>query len=85
MTQLNDEHLELHSQNKAERYERQKIKFLEDRITTLEKALESHTKILARFQMTEDKSWVVLIGAMDHIAIPMTHKIDYVVSKVARS
>jgi len=53
MTQLNDEHLELHSQNKAERYERQKIKFLEDRIATLEKALESHTKILARFQMTE--------------------------------
>ena len=56
MTQLNDEHLELHSENKAERYERQKIKFLEDRISTLEKALESHTKILARFQMTEDKS-----------------------------
>ena len=55
MTQLNDEHFELHTQNKAERYERQKIKFLEDRITTLEKALESHTKILARFQMTEDK------------------------------
>ena len=55
MTQLNDEHLELHSQNKAEIYERQKIKFLEDRITTLEKALESHTKILARFQMTENK------------------------------
>ena len=53
MTQLNDEHLELHSQNKAERYERQKIKFLEDRISTLEKALESHSKILARFQMTE--------------------------------
>ena len=56
MTQLNDEHLELHTQNKAERYERQKIKFLEDRITTLEKALESHTKILARFQMTENKN-----------------------------
>ena len=55
MTQLNDEHFELHDQNKAERYERQKIKFLEDRIATLEKALESHTKILARFQMTEDK------------------------------
>jgi len=53
MTQLNDEHLELHSQNKAERYERQKIKFLEDRITTLENAIESHAKILARFQMTE--------------------------------
>ena len=54
MTQLNDEHLELHSQNKAERYERQKIKFLEDRIKTLETAIESHAKILARFQMTED-------------------------------
>ena len=42
-----------HILNKAEQYERQKIKFLEDRISTLEKALESHAKILARFQMTE--------------------------------
>ena len=57
MTQLNDEHLELHSQNKAERYERQKIKFLEDRIKTLENAIESHAKILARFQMTENKEY----------------------------
>ena len=57
MTQLTDEHFELHSKNKAEQFERQKIKFLEDRITTLEKTLESHAKILARFQMTEgDKS-----------------------------
>jgi hypothetical protein len=53
MTQLNDEHFELHDQNKAERYERQKIKFLEDRIKVLETAIESHAKILARFQMTE--------------------------------
>ena len=53
MTQLTPEHFELHDQNKAERYERQKIKFLEDRIKTLENALESHAKILARFQMTE--------------------------------
>jgi len=53
MTQLNEEHFELHDQNKAERYERQKIKFLEDRIKTLETAIESHAKILARFQMTE--------------------------------
>ena len=53
MTQLNDEHFELHDQNKAEQYERQKIKFLEDRIKVLEKTLESHAKILARFQMTE--------------------------------
>ena len=56
MTQLNEDHFELHSRNKAERYERQKIKFLEDRIKTLETAIESHAKILARFQMTEDKS-----------------------------
>jgi hypothetical protein len=53
MPELNEEHFELHDQNKAERYERQKIKFLEDRIKTLESAIESHAKILARFQMTE--------------------------------
>jgi len=70
MTQLNDEHFELHDQNKAERYERQKIKFLEDRIKTLETAIESHAKILARFQMTEDKDnnempeWVTTTGKM---------------------
>jgi hypothetical protein len=68
MTQLNEEHFELHDQNKAERYERQKIKFLEDRIKVLESAIESHAKILARFQMTEgdgfktdltpDEKWV---------------------------
>ena len=57
MPELNEEHFELHDQNKAERYERQKIKFLEDRIKVLESAIESHAKILARFQMTEgDKS-----------------------------
>ena len=39
MTQLTEEHFELHSKNKAEQYERQKIKFLEDRINTLEKSL----------------------------------------------
>ena len=55
MTQLTNEHFELHSKNKAEQFERQKIKFLEDRIKTLENAIESHAKILARFQMTEDK------------------------------
>ena len=32
MTELNNEHFELHDQNKAERYERQKIKFLEDKV-----------------------------------------------------
>jgi hypothetical protein len=53
MTQLNEDHFELHDQNKAERYERQKIKFLEDRIKTLETAIESHAKILARFNVIE--------------------------------
>jgi hypothetical protein len=31
-----------------------KIKYLEDRITTLEKSIGSINKILGRFQMTED-------------------------------
>ena len=53
MTQLTEEHFELHDKNKADMYERKKIQFLEDRIATLEKTLESHAKILARFQMTE--------------------------------
>ena len=66
MTQLNEEHFELHDQNKAERYERQKIKFLEDRIKVLETAIESHAKILARFQMTEDKKE---LAELDNIEI----------------
>ena len=53
MTQLNDEHFEVIDKNKAEQHERKKIKFLEDRSKTLETAIESHAKILARFQMTE--------------------------------
>jgi len=85
MTQLTNEHFELHSKNKAEQFERQKIKFLEDRIKVLENAIESHAKILARFQMTEDKSWVALIGAMDQRAMDNTRKIEYVVLRVARS
>ena len=55
MTELTQEHFELHTKNKAEQHERQKIKFLEDRIKVLENAIESHAKILARFQMTEGK------------------------------
>ena len=53
MTQQNEEHLEVISKNKAEQHERQKIKFLEDRIKVLESAIESHAKILARIQMIE--------------------------------
>ena len=53
MTQLNEEHFEVIDKNKIERYERQKLTFLEDRIKVLEKSIESIHKILARFQMTE--------------------------------
>ena len=54
MTQLNEEHFEIIEKNKIERYERQKLTYLEDRVKVLETALESHAKILARFQMTEN-------------------------------
>ena len=73
MTQLTDEHFELHTKNKAEQHERQKIKFLEDRIKVLETAIASHAKILARFQMTEDKDnnempeWVTTTGKMRNV------------------
>ena len=56
MTQLTDEHFELHDRNKSEMYKQKKIEYLEDRIKVLEKTLESHAKILARFQMTEGDS-----------------------------
>ncbi len=46
MTQLTPEHFELHDQNKAERYDKQKIKFLEDRIKTLEKSVERLNKMI---------------------------------------
>ena len=68
MTELTQEHFELIDKNRAEMHERKKIEFLEDRIKTLETAIESHAKILARFQMTEgdgfktdltpDEKWV---------------------------
>ena len=67
MTELTQEHFELHSKNKAEQFERQKIKFLEDRIKTLENAIESHAKILARFQMTEDKESYSRLAQLDDI------------------
>ena len=57
MTELTQEHFELIDKNRAEMHERKKIQFLEDRIKTLETAIESHAKILARFQMTENKEY----------------------------
>ena len=53
MTQQNEEHFETIDRNKDAMLQRNKLKYLEDRIKTLENAIESHAKILARFQMTE--------------------------------
>ena len=76
MTELTQEHFELIDKNRAEMHERKKIQFLEDRIKTLENAIESHAKILARFQMTEgDNSWVILSGVMDQAVTNLIPKI----------
>ena len=53
MTQQNEEHLEVIDKNKIERYERQKLTFLEDRIKVLEKSLGRVHTILGRYQMKE--------------------------------
>jgi len=46
MAQQNEEHFETIDKNKAEQYQRQKIKYLEDRITTMEKSIERLHKIV---------------------------------------
>jgi hypothetical protein len=56
MAEMNELHFETIDRNKDAMLQRNKVKFLEDRIATLEKTLESHAKILARFQMTEGDS-----------------------------
>ncbi len=53
MTELTEEHFELHSANKDAMLQRNKLKYLEDRISVLEKSLGAVHKILGRFQMTE--------------------------------
>ena len=50
MTELNQEHFELHDQNKAERYERQKLTFLEDRVKVLEKSISRLNEIVGMLQ-----------------------------------
>ena len=46
MTQLNEEHFEVIDKNKDERYQRQKIIFLEDKIKVLEKSVERLNKLM---------------------------------------
>ena len=46
MTQLDDGHDLLHAQNKDKIYKERKLKFLEDRIEVLEKAVERLHKIV---------------------------------------
>jgi hypothetical protein len=53
MTQLTDEHFELHTKNKAEQHERQKIKYLEDRLATLERSVGRINVLMHRFQIKE--------------------------------
>ena len=61
MAELHEEHFEVIDRNKDINMQRNKIKYLEDRIATLERTLESHAKILARFQMTEDKKQPLIL------------------------
>ena len=53
MAEMNELHFETIDRNKDAMLQRNKLKYLEDRISVLEKSIESHAKILARFQMTE--------------------------------
>ena len=53
MAELNELHFETIDSNKDKMYQRKKIEYLEDRITTLEKALGKIHTILGRYQMTE--------------------------------
>ena len=46
MTQLNEEHFETTDKDREERYQRQKIIYLEDRIKVLEKSVERLNKLI---------------------------------------
>ena len=53
MTQLDDGHDLLHAQNKDKLYKERKLKFLEDRIETLEKSLSALNNRVAELQQAE--------------------------------
>ena len=48
MTQMTEEHFELIDRNKDAMLQRNKLKFLEDRIATLEKAVERLNKMIGK-------------------------------------
>ena len=59
MTELTQEHFEVIDRNKDRVLQRKKNKFIENRLSNVEKAIESHAKILASLQTTEgEQSWV---------------------------
>ena len=79
MTQLNDEHFEVMEKNKIERYERQKLTYLEDRIKVLEKSIEAIHKVLGRYDMTKgNNSWNIV---KDRVAILTIQQIESVDQK----
>ena len=56
MAEQNEPHFETIDRNKAEQFERQKIKFLEDRITTLEKSIERLNKIVSIWKLGQEEN-----------------------------
>jgi len=53
MTQLTEEHFELHDRNKDAMLQRNKLKYLEDRISVLEKSLSALNKVVGELQQAE--------------------------------
>jgi uncharacterized coiled-coil protein SlyX len=53
MTQLTPEHFELHDSNKDAMLQRNKLKYLEDRISVLEKSLSALNKVVGELQQAE--------------------------------
>ena len=57
MTELTQEHFELHTKNKAEQHETaERLNFLEDRITTLEKSIERLNKIVSIWKLGQEEN-----------------------------
>ena len=53
MTELTTEHFELHDSNKDAMLQRNKLKYLEDRISVLEKSLSALNKVVGELQEKE--------------------------------